>query len=331
MEFLAENHSLFPRVGETDEELRLRRAYHSFDSGEIDRVELNEIEDSYAEDVINEQIQAGIDVVTDGMIRWYDHISHLAEDLTGTEVAGLVRFFDTNYLVREAKITEPIEWRDPLIVGEYELAESVSAKPVKMVLPGPLTLARHSIWGDGIYSDETNLVEDYATALRQEVQALAEAGCQHLQIEEPSLLQTPQDAEWVLPLLNDLARAAGDVTTRLSTYFGDVVPLYEQVQGSEFNVLSFDFTYSENLIEHIAKQGSSKRLGLGLLNGRNTKLRAVDDILDDIEELKPQLPDRKNFITFSCSIDYLPRDKARRKLEQLANVRDRLTEGVAQV
>lgn len=331
MEFLAENHSLYPRVGDTDEHLRLRRAYHDYDSGEIDEAELKEIEDSYAEDVINEQIDAGLDIVTDGMIRWYDHVSHLAEKLEGTEVGGLVRFFDTNYLVREAKVNEPIEWRTPMIESEYELARSASSRPVKMVLPGPLTLARHSIIDEETYSNEQSLAEDYAHALRQEVRSLSEAGLEHLQIDEPSLLQTPGDAEWVLPLLDQLAVDAGDCTTRLATYFGDAVPLYEDLQETEFNVLTFDFTYSDTLAEDIAKQGSDKRLGLGLLNGRNTKLQDSDGIVDRIESMEPGLNGEEQFLTFSCSIDYLPRDKAQRKLEQLAEIRDRLTEGVAQV
>ncbi len=331
MEFLVENHSLFPRVGETDEELRLRRAYHDHDSGEIDDGELKQIEDSYAEDVINEQISAGLDIVTDGMIRWYGHISHIADKLAGTDVGGLVRYFDTNYLVREAKVVEPIEWRDPLIEGEFELAQSVSKQPVKMMLPGPLTFARHSILENGVYSSEQQLAEDYTNALQQEIRNLSESGCQHLQIEEPALLQSPGEAEWILPLLDELALAAGDSTTRLATYFGDAVPLYEELQDTEFNVLLFDFTYSDALAEDIAKQGSDKRLGLGLLNGRNTKLRDSSEIIDEIERMEPGFNEKDQILTFSCSIDYLPRDKARRKLERLAEIRDRLMEGVAQV
>lgn len=331
MDFLAENHSLYPRVGDTDDELRLRRAYHRFDDGEIDQSRLNEIEDSYAEDVINEQVDADLDVVTDGMIRWYDHVSHLADELVGTEVAGLVRYFDTNYLVREAKVVGPVEWREPLIVDEYELASSVSSEPVKMVLPGPLTLTRHSIVDDSVYNNEELLAEDYADALQQEVRALADAGLSHLQIEEPSLLQTPEDADWVLPLLDKLAGASGSTETRLATYFGDADPLYDEFQATEFDVLTFDFTYSETLEGTIVQQGTDKTLALGLLNGRNTKLQPVDEIASTVENLEAQLVDGTNYLTFSCSIDYLPRDKARRKLEQLSEVRDRLTEGVAQV
>jgi 5-methyltetrahydropteroyltriglutamate--homocysteine methyltransferase len=200
-----------------------------------------------------------------------------------------------------------------------------------MVLPGPLTLARHSILDADTYSGEEQLAEDYTTALQQEIRALSDAGLEHLQIEEPSLLQTPDDAEWVLPLLDKLADAASEPTTRLMTYFGDATDLYGEFQSTGFDVLTFDFTYSDSLEETIVQQGTDKPLALGLLNGRNTKLRSIDDVTSVVENLEPQLVSDTNYLTFSCSIDYLPRDKARRKLQQLSEVRDRLTEGVAQV
>jgi len=117
----------------------------------------------------------------------------------------------------------------------------------------------------------------------------------------------------------------------LATYFGDADPLYDEFQESSFDVLTFDFTYSDTLEQTIVESGTDKTLALGLLNGRNTKLRSVNEIVSVIENLEPQLTDETNYLTFSCSIDYLPRDKARRKLRQLSDVRDRLTEGVAQV
>ncbi len=322
MDLLTENHSLYPRVGQSDEELRLRRAYHRHDRGEIDTSELHAIEDDYAEDVIGEQVEAGLDVVTDGMIRWYDHVSHMARGLTDVEVAGLVRFFDTNYLVRELEVTGPVEWSRPIVTGEYELARSVSDRPVKMVLPGPATLAQHSILENAKYRDPSAVASDYARALKQEIQELREHDLQYLQIDEPWLTWEPEDAGWALPLVDEVLEAAGEVETRLATYFGDAVDLYDELQVSAADVLTLDFTYSDDLVETIRSRGTEKRLGLGLLNGRNTKLEDTSAVCRRLEELSSALPDGSNILTFSCSIDYLPRDRARRKLRRLVEIRD---------
>jgi 5-methyltetrahydropteroyltriglutamate--homocysteine methyltransferase len=324
MTVFAENHSMYPRVGESDHYLRLRRAYHRFDHGEISESELKNIEDNYVEEVINEQAERGLDIVTDGMIRWYDHISHLADDIAGLEVAGLVRKFDTNYLVREARVTDHIEWRDPLVTGEFEFAQKVSDRPVKAILTGPLTMARHSIIEDSPYSDERTLTEDYASVLKEEVRALTESGMEEFQLEEPSVLQSPGDWEWLQPLVDDILEAADGANTRLATYFGDAEPLYDDLQDSAADVLTFDFTYSDTLLDAIETRGSDKSIGFGLLNGRNTKLAGVDETVDRLRPVIDSLDVDDHYVTFSCSLDYLPRDRAQQKLERLSDITEAL-------
>lgn len=321
MNIRAENHSMYPRVGEGDHYLRLRRAYHDYDQEEISESELRSIEDGYVEEVIGEQEEAGLDVVTDGMIRWYDHISHLAQDIDGAEVAGLVRFFDTNYLVREARITDHIEWRTPLTVSEFEFARTVSNVPVKAILTGPFTLAQHSIIDDSPYSDRQSLAGDYANVLRQEIRSLSEAGMTELQIEEPSLLKHPEQADWVLSLVDDMIDNGHDLTVRLATYFGDAAPIYSELQDTAVDALLFDFTYSDSLPDLIRNEGSDKSIGFGLLNGRNTKLCDVKETVSEIQSMFDALEPGNHFISFSCSIDYLPRDRAQRKLNHLSEIR----------
>ncbi|MGM0381053.1 MAG: hypothetical protein ACQEP7_03625 [bacterium] len=327
MEFVAENHSMYPRVGDSDSELRLRRAHHDYDHGDITEDELEEIVDSYVEEVIEEQVDAGLDIVTDGMIRWYDHISHLAGKIAGADVGGLVRYFDTNYLVREAEITGALDWQSPLLVSEYEFASEVSSRPVKKILTGPLTMSRYSVFEDSSYTNDRQLAEDYTKVLKQEIRALADAGLQHLQIEEPSLLQSPQESSWVLELLDDLFTATDIPEIRLATYFGDADPVYEDLQQTEADVLLLDFTYSETLLDTIAEKGSEKRIGFGMLDGRNTKLAQTDEIVNKIESVTDSLPEGQHPVSFSSSLDYLPRDRARLKLDRLAAVCNSLNEG----
>ncbi len=327
MNLLTENHSMYPRVGESEHYLRLRRAYHRFDRGDIDEDELHEFEDEYVEEVIGEQIDAGLDIVTDGMIRWYDHVSHLAGKLSGTEVGGLVRFFDTNYLVREARVTGRVHRETPLTVRDFEHASGVSDRPVKAVLTGPCTLAHHSILDDGPYGSIRELAEDYATVLRDEVRDLDNAGARYIQIEEPSLLQHSDGAGWTLDLIDGMIEGT-EAETRLATYFGDAEPLLDELQQSAVDVLTFDVTYSDGLEDRLVRHGSDKGIGLGLLDGRNTKIAPEDELVRRVEELLESLPDRDHYLTSSCSIEYLPRDRALRKLRHLASVAEGVREGV---
>ena len=70
--------------------------------------QLEETERSYIAEVIKEQEDAGLDLVTDGQVYWYDVVAHPASRLDGTETRGIVRFFDTNTYVRQPEVTGPI-------------------------------------------------------------------------------------------------------------------------------------------------------------------------------------------------------------------------------
>ncbi len=326
MKIIAENHSMYPRVGESDHAQRLRQAHHDFDHGAIDAEKLKEIEDSYVEELIKEQEDAGLDVVTDGMIRWYDHISHLCGKISGVEVGGLVRYFDTNYLVREGIVRDRVEWDGSMLVDQYKFAAQVASKPVKVILTGPYTLAYFSEIDDSDYASERELAEDYADLLAREAEVLADSGVEYLQIEEPMLLQNPANSSWVLPLNDKIVEAAANTEVRLATYFGDAAPLYDELQETAVDMLLFDFSYGPELFDCIADRGSDKRIGFGLLDGRNTKLATADELAEKIEAVSDNLTDGPHSVSFTCSLDYLPRDRARLKLERLAETRDKLQE-----
>ena len=123
---------------------------------------------------IEEQIDAGLDIVTDGQIRWYDPVSHLAGKLSGVRINSLLRFFDTNFYFRQPVVHAKLERTKPLVVEEFLFAQAKSPRPVKPVLTGPYTLARLSIEEDGKAGGLESLLDGYTQALGEEIGALDE-------------------------------------------------------------------------------------------------------------------------------------------------------------
>src|SRR5438128_11212855 len=70
----------YPRIGETSEEQALRRGIARLDRGEIVEAELQAIERDTVREVLREQNEIGIDLVTDGQISWYDSQPFLAKN-----------------------------------------------------------------------------------------------------------------------------------------------------------------------------------------------------------------------------------------------------------
>src|SRR5947208_12644940 len=201
MELTLANHSSYPRIGDDAEEQLLRRTIAQRERGEKTDADVRAAEDSLAELAVGEQIDAGLDVVTDGLVRWYDPISHLAGKLGGVRIAGLLRFFDTNFYFRQPAVYAKIERTRPLVVEEFLFAQRKSSRPVKAVLTGPYTLARLSIedasptngGSSGAATRFNRLLDGYTPALAEEVAALAQAGATLIQVDEPALVRHSEE------------------------------------------------------------------------------------------------------------------------------------------
>lgn len=321
MELIAANHSSYPRIGDSPEEQLLRRTIAQRDKGEKTEADLRAAEDRMTELALGEQIDAGLDVITDGLIRWYDPVSHLAEKLTGVRINGLLRFFDTNFYFRQPIIeAKPARTRS-LVADEFRFAEAKSSRPVKPVLTGPYTLARLSLEEDGKAGGFEKLLECYTEALAEEVGELAAAGATLIQVDEPALLKHPSEFPAVAHSMAALVARKGSAEMMLALYFGDPTPLYEKLQTLPVDVLGLDFTYSPGLVDLIGRSGSSKTLALGLVDGRNTKLEDTGTVARALERIIRSSKLSHAYLNPSCGLEYLPRDRAQLKLKHLATIK----------
>ena len=190
MDLILTSAGSYPRIGETPEAQRHRRAYAQRERGEISDVEWHAVEDEVAGQVVREQTAAGLDVATDGQVRWYDPISHIARHCDGIQINGLLRYFDTNFYFRQPVVSGPIRRREPVLRREFEVARAATDRVVKPVLTGPYSLAQGSIL-EGGYRSRRELARAYAEVLAQEVADLVHAGAALIQVDEPYLLRHP--------------------------------------------------------------------------------------------------------------------------------------------
>ncbi len=319
MELLLANHSSYPRIGDTPEYQVLRRTIAQREKGEKTDADVRAAEDQMTELAIREQIDAGLDLVTDGQTRWHDPISYLAGKLAGVRVNGLLRLFDTNFYFRQPVVQSKPGRTKPLVVEEFRFAKTKSSRPVKPVLTGPYTLARLSIRENGAGNLE-RLVENYTAVLAEEVAALATEGATLIQVDEPALLKYPGDFAQLERGTAALAARQGAAQLALAIYFGDCAPVYEKLQRLPVDVLALDFTYNPRLVDVIQSHGSSKLLALGLVDGRNTQLEDARRVAKQLERILGKTRQRA-YLTPSSGLEYLPRDRAQLKLKHLATIR----------
>jgi 5-methyltetrahydropteroyltriglutamate--homocysteine methyltransferase len=327
----------YPRIGDSPELQVLRRAIAGFDRGERTAADLAEAENEMTRRAIEEQTAAGVELVTDGLIRWNDPVSYLAGKLAGVRVNGLLRLFDTNFYFRQPVIEARPERKRALTVDDFRFARETlpatanghaGARSVKQVLTGPYTLARLSL----AEAAEMNAIERramaYADALAAEIGALADAGAETVQIDEPAILLHPGDWNLFTQALARLTAARDDARKRgrkldllLYVYFHDCAPLYGKLITLPVDGLGLDFSYNPRLADLVAEAGSPIPLALGLVDGRNTKLERAADVAREIARLLPRIAGERAWIGPSCGLEYLPRDRAQAKLALLKEIR----------
>ncbi|HXZ13929.1 MAG TPA: hypothetical protein VEG64_16210 [Candidatus Sulfotelmatobacter sp.] len=336
----------YPRVGDTHELQLLRRTMAALDRGERTTADVLDAENEMTRRAIADQVKAGLDVITDGQIRWYDPISHFASKLENLRIKGLLRFFDTNFYFRQPVVTGTPVRRGPLVVTEYSFArnalghlptpqDKAGKLSIKPVITGPYTLAKCSLSeSSGNGSGESAAALEaralaYSQALAAEIAALAQTGAELIQVDEPAAIKYPEDWDIFERALAPLAAARDKIIgagrrleLALYFYFRDCAPLHEKILELPVDIIGLDFTYNPQLADRIAAEGSPKPLGLGLVDARNTRLEDPEVLAWQLERLLPKIKDERAFLGPSAGLEYLPRDRAFAKLALLSKVRE---------
>jgi 5-methyltetrahydropteroyltriglutamate--homocysteine methyltransferase len=138
--------------------------------------------------VMREQEELDLDVLTDGEMRRTHFIFHIAGPWDGVDTETLVN--KKIYRNRAAdrlvpRITGKIVRRTPSSVGDLRFAKTRTRRPLKMAVPGPMTVIDSAM--NELYRDEEELAFDIATAINGELRDLQDAGCEVLQIDEPAM------------------------------------------------------------------------------------------------------------------------------------------------
>jgi 5-methyltetrahydropteroyltriglutamate--homocysteine methyltransferase len=160
-------------------------------------------------EVLRRQEEIGVDIVTDGEQRRDNFYSFVAEKLTGTRLMTLRDMLDIvedkasfervlqtldvpAYAIRNPTCVGLIARRHPLAVDELRFLKRHTAKPIKILLPGPYLLTRAMFVQEvtqPVYPTQEALAEAVVRVLRDEMRELVEAGVDFIQLDEPVLTE----------------------------------------------------------------------------------------------------------------------------------------------
>ena len=308
----------YPKPPDEGGEFTVRKTLHALERGDATIEDVARAQAELAKEVIAEQESAGIDVITDGHVRWDDILTPFARQMDGFEIGGLLRWFDNNVYFRRPVCKGPIERRGPATVEAFVFAASIASVPVKAVVPGPVTFARLAV--DEHYGDHEEFTLAIASVLAQEVVELERAGAGVIQVDEPALLDAPEDLELADRSLRVLTSELKSAKTIVGTYFGDAKRLGPQLFQLPVDGFGLDFVAGPENRELVREFPSDKTLQAGIVDARNTRLEDEDVLSSAIGDLVDAVgPDRLS-VAPSAGLEFLPREKARAKLQRLSDV-----------
>ena len=305
----------YPKPPEEGHTFKVRKTLHGLEKGSASPEDLRAAQDELAREVIAEQEKAGIDLVTDGQVRWDDILTPFARNIAGFEIGGLLRWFDNNVYYRRPVCIGDLEWRGPSSVAAFRFAAEATSKQVKAVIPGPVTFAHLSV--DEHYGDHDAFVRAIARVLAQEAFELQAAGARVIQIDEPALLNAPEDLALAKEALDVVTAELGEAELILGTYFGDAKRLGSELFDLPVHTVGLDLIAGPENQELIASLPQDKKLQAGVVDGRNTKLEDVTELQQKLEQLADRVGAERLTVAPSSGLEFLPREKAGAKLERL--------------
>ncbi|MGH3873619.1 MAG: hypothetical protein ACRDSR_19270 [Pseudonocardiaceae bacterium] len=299
---------------------RLKTDYYR---NRISRSHLGEIHDMAIKAAIKDQERAGIDIVSDGELRRDNDIDYLLARIPGVQIPVTVKSFYYDYydapVVAEPLPTDP----PPLgLADDYRFTRRYTDRPIKFSFTGPFSLS-HRIQNKA-YATSADLVRALARVLNAEARALAEAGAQLLQIDEPFLAGYPEEVGVAVEAINLVTRGV-DVTWGLHVCYGNRYArpsweghydfLFPAVLEADVDQLILEFGrkgYDD--LQVIRRLGWDRALGLGVVDVKTEQVESAELIAQRIRRALETFPADKLIINPDCGLRHLPADVARSKL-----------------
>jgi len=304
----------YPKITEDRTSVDLRQARNRFDQNKISPEELEKAYQETIKRVISEQEEAGVDLITDGQIRWDDLVTPFAKNIQGIEIGGLLRFFDNNVYYRRPIIKSKLSFKDYSVVEEFKLACANSKKQVKPVIVGALTFAQLSL--DEFYHDEEKLVLELAEILHKEAEKLEQEGAKMIQIDEPSLCYHPEKLKLAEESLKIITRGL-TAQFALYLYFGSIKKLVPGLFDLPVDIVGVDVVSKKENLDLLLEYNGGKEVGLGCVDARNTKMETESELLALFEKITKKIPPNKIFVNPSCGLEFLPHAEAQKKLKNM--------------
>ncbi|MEU3027908.1 5-methyltetrahydropteroyltriglutamate--homocysteine S-methyltransferase [Streptomyces incarnatus] len=310
----------FPQTGE------LRTARADLRAGRIDTAGYEERVRAEIREVIAFQEKAGLDVLVHGEAERNDMVQYFAEQLTGYLATqhGWVQSYGTRY-VRPPILAGDISRPGPMTVRWTSYAQSLTDRPVKGMLTGPVTMLAWSFVRDDQPLGDT--ARQVALALRDEVDDLEHAGTSVIQVDEPALRETlplraadrPAYLDWATEAFR-LSTCGVRPDTQIHTHmcyaeFGDIVRAIDDLDA---DVISLEAARSHmQVARELAAHAYPREAGPGVYDIHSPRVPSAEEAAGLLRTGLGAIPAERLWVNPDCGLKTRGWPETRESLENL--------------
>ncbi|MET9654116.1 5-methyltetrahydropteroyltriglutamate--homocysteine S-methyltransferase [Streptomyces sp. NPDC006460] len=313
-------------IGSFPQTSDLRAARADLRAGRLDAAGYEARIEAEIREVVAFQERTGLDVLVHGEPERNDMVQYFAEQLTGYLATrhGWVQSYGTRY-VRPPILAGDVSRQDPMTVRWTAYAQSLTRRPVKGMLTGPVTMLAWSFVRDDLPLADT--ARQVALALRDEVADLEAAGTAVIQVDEPALRETlPLRAarhaaylDWATEAFR-LTTSGVRPETQVHTHmcyaeFGDILAAIDDLDA---DVISLEAARSHMAVAgELASAAYPREAGPGVWDIHSPRVPSPQEATGLLREALKAIPAERLWVNPDCGLKTRSWPETRASLENL--------------
>ena len=298
-------------IGSFPQTPEIRKARAAWATGALSDADYETAMKAEIVSVIKLQEDLGLDVLVHGEAERNDMVQYFAELLDGFDVTvnGWVQSYGSR-CTRPSILWGDVARSEPMTVRWAQYAQSLSDKPVKGMLTGPVTILAWSFVRDdqplGVTANQV------ALALREEIADLEAAGIGIIQVDEPALrellpLRNADKAAYLDWSVNSfkLATSGAKDDTQVHTHlcyseFGEII---DAIDGLDADVTSIEAARSRmEVLPAIKAHGYERQIGPGVWDIHSPRVPSTEEITELLTLAMDSVPGQQLWVNPDCGL-----------------------------
>lgn len=304
---------IFPTttIGSYPQTADIRQARTKLAKGEISEEQYRDEMRSEIERVVRFQEEAGLDILVHGEAERNDMVQYFGEMLEGFVFTknAWVQSYGSRY-VRPPIIYGDVFRPFPMTVDWITYAQSLTDRPMKGMLTGPVTMLMWSFFRDDLPASE--VCKQLALAVRDEVVDLEAAGIRIIQVDEPAIREGlplhrsawKEYLDWAVYCFRVATSNVAD-STQIQTHlcyseFGDIIDAVDEMDADV--ALIWCARAGMRLLDDLAGHGYRREVGPGVYDIHSPRIPSVEEMAEEIRLATKRLDRAQIWINPDCGL-----------------------------